>query len=543
MSTIFVLGLALTAAAQNTTNSQSDLQTQVDQAQNLAKIAQAQADIATANQQKAEAQADAFKAKLGSIDTSDAPKRTITTDSVVIEANYLAYTAANSAAARIADALGEGVCSQNLAFYTGKDQDAVQAYIALKNQLNLVAQAVNGKRMIEPVVLRPVPSSVLPNPEGELVKLYKFESPAPANTQPPPPKQGAQNEPNVTAIATPADASAIINAALGLISLFRVDTTFTGISVASDDVALQALLAHEIQRHCHRFNPQPQLFHPTFSYSTAGSSDLIKQIQSLLDTSEVLKAQAAQLDQFVGTPLGNAITATAKTRDSIAALDADLNTVVAELGSKPFSSDRAKLIKQQTDDTAQRQTLVGQLRNDADACGFPNARTADVATLSAELIGRYQADQVVAQGASAPIQTTASRISDLLSAVSKPGSDGTSPISAILRAERLQKGLTDQSYMLMTKIVSIGGNNINKRNFFWSTLSFSGGIVAEYLLNNKDGAMVQSGTVECYGGRVKEGNFKPGVNPSNSISCSGVNISTQTAQTAQGTAPKAYAGR
>jgi hypothetical protein len=89
--------------------------------------------------------------------------------------------------------------------------------------------------------------------------------------------------------------------------------------------------------------------------------------------------------------------------------------------------------------------------------------------------------------------------------------------------------------MLMTKIVSIGGNNINKKNILWSTLSFSGGIVAEYLLNNKDGAIIQSGTVECYGGRIKEGNFKPGVNPASSISCSGVNVSTETAQMAGNT--------
>jgi hypothetical protein len=119
----------------------------------------------------------------------------------------------------------------------------------------------------------------------------------------------------------------------------------------------------------------------------------------------------------------------------------------------------------------------------------------------------------------AALKSAASRVSDLVSAVSKPDTNGASPLQTILRAEALQRNL-GPSFLLITKIITVGGNNITKKNAFWSSLSFSGGIVAEYLLNNNEGAIAQSGTVECYGGRVKEGDLQKGLGSADTFVCS-----------------------
>jgi hypothetical protein len=517
ITAVTVLALGLSALSQTQVSPQPDLQTQIDQAQKQVQLAQAERDKAQAGQAKAEAQAAAFKAKLGSINTTDLPKGTVTADDkVVIEANYLAYAAATQAAGRIADALGGSVCSQNLAFYTGKDQDAIQAYLLLKQQVTIASNnlaSLNGA-----LQLNPVPSSVLPQPDGELKSLYVFRPPQPAAegvlAQPPPPAPAGQG----ILPATPAEAFGAIDAVMGLISLFKTDTTYSGISVASDDLALQALVASAVRKDCRMRNQALQIYHPTYSYSTTKSA-VLEQLQTLSEAADKFVVRATELEQYVKAPFDNAITSTAKQRDRIVSLESELKTIKDQMQGHPSPKDKAKLQSQRKVDNAELGQITDQIRSNAKASSIADATDGDIHKVAAELLACYAGDQYAVQQRLAALKSAAGRVSDLVSAVSTPDSNGTTPLQSILRAEALQQNL-GPSFLLMTKIVSVGGNNITKKNAFWSSLSFSGGIVAEYFLNNNLGAIVQSGTVECYGGRIKEDDLQKGLSSAAGIVCS-----------------------
>ena len=520
---LVILAMTVGACSQNSTISSTDLQDQIDKAKRQLELEQAKKDIAAAQQGQAEAQAAAFKAKMGSIDTSNLPKGTITTDDKVnIEANYLAYAAADAAAEVIADLIKQPVCQENLGFYTGKDQDAVQAYLVFKQQLDDVQRRIKAKRLTDPVNLQEVPSSVLAEPTGSAAELYTLQT----LSQPPPPLPGEKKQTVIGGGFTPlADVASAINAATGLISLFKVDTSFNGVTVASDDLALQALVAAKIRSKCWSNNPGMLIIHPTFAYNT-GQSQLLTQVQGLYDTADKFNQQAASLEQFVGSRLAAAATSLGKQQDRLAALQTELDAIAKQLQGHPSSSDKKKLQKQQADDLQERHKIGNSILNDAYESGLipnkpgPDSSPKEVHDARAALASRYQDDQFTVSQRTAELRASATRISDLITAMSKPDASGVAPLQAILRAEKLQKSLTSSSYLLATKIITVGGNNINKKYPFWSTLSFSGGIVAEYLLTNNSGAIVESGTVECYGGRVKEADLQDtGLNQAKRISC------------------------
>jgi hypothetical protein len=521
---VVVLAMAVGACGQSGSSPSSDLQSQIDQAKQQRDLEQIKADIDAAKQKQAESQAATFKAQLGSIDTSNLPKGTITTDGkVAIEANYLAYAAADAAAQRIVDMLSNSVCHQNLGFYTGKDQDAVQAYLVFKQQIDGVQQTLAAKGFMDPVFLRKVPSSVLPEPSGDMANLYTFNVPV----QPPPSTEGF-----VASTVAPADVGSAINAAIGLISLFKVDTTFNGVTVTSDDLALQALLAAKIRRKC---GSDQRIFHPTYAYNTVNDSALLQQLQTLYQTADDYNQQAKNLDQFVSAPLTAAATSLGKQRDRLSALQSDLDSIAQKLKGHPSRAERTKLEKQQADDTEERQKIEKQIHKDAQASEVQASEIdvpGDIGKTIDKLSARYQDDQFTVQQRSDSLKASAKRVSDLIAAVSKLDSAGVAPLQSILHAEKLERGLENKSYLLVSKIISVGGNNINKKNAFWSTISFSGGIVAEYLLNDSSGAILESGTVECYGGRVKEGDLQnSGLNEAKRISCTpDINILEQAAR-------------
>jgi hypothetical protein len=520
-----IFALAVGAWSQSTTASSSDLQNQITALQQQAALEKAKQDIATAQQGQAEAEAAAFKARLGSIDTSNLPKGDVSVDGkVAIEANYLAYAAAESAADRIVALLGNSVCRQNLAFFTGKDQDAVQAYLVFKQQLSAVRDSLKNKGFLDPVLLERVPSSVLPEPSGDMAKIYKLK---------PLPQQGGGSHnfdltQSVAGIGPVAEGTAAINAVIGLVSLFKVDTTFNGVTVPSDDVALQALVTASVSRKC---GTTVRVFHPTFAYSTVGDSDLLNTMQDLSQTADPFNQRVDSLNQFVGKPLSDAATSLGKQRDRLAAIKSELASIAQQLKGHLTYAERAKLLKQQSDDTQERQKITDQIRSDA-ASGILDA-SGNLDDVIQKLLARYQDDLLLVQQRSFDLKNAAARVTDLIARVSKADGSGVAPIQSILRAERMENGLKNDAYLLVTKIISVGGNNISKKNIFWSTISFSGGIVAEYLLNDSSGAVVASGTVECYGGRVKEANLQnAGLDDAKRISCTPRNIVEEQAQQA-----------
>lgn len=122
----------------------------------------------------------------------------------------------------------------------------------------------------------------------------------------------------------------------------------------------------------------------------------------------------------------------------------------------------------------------------------------------------YLSDQVRADVRVQALKMLQSKMSDFSIALTKPDSNGTTPLVALLRAQALKKAKTESANIVNVKFITAGGNNIIKRSVFGSRLRFSGGVVAEYLLVDKSGYITGSGVVACYGGQLGEDDISKG---------------------------------
>src|SRR5947208_12795744 len=92
--------------------------------------AQLDADIATAEKNRAEAETAAFKARLGGLTTSNLPQGTVKLDNVAAEASNIAYRAVAGSAKIIAQEISENAnkCPPKLIFFSSKDLDVLQSF-------------------------------------------------------------------------------------------------------------------------------------------------------------------------------------------------------------------------------------------------------------------------------------------------------------------------------------------------------------------------------------------------------------------------------
>jgi hypothetical protein len=129
-------------------------------------------------------------------------------------------------------------------------------------------------------------------------------------------------------------------------------------------------------------------------------------------------------------------------------------------------------------------------------------------------------DQLRADVRVQALKSLQTRMSDFLSALTKPDSNGATPLVGLLRAQAFQGAVTKEAIIVNVKFVTAGGNNIIKKNVLYSTLRFSGGVVAEYLLADHLGYLTASGVVACYGGQFGEDDIQKGFKKKKSeISC------------------------
>ncbi len=462
--TICCLILTLLSAllsAQTTDPATQQLQSEKDRAQLLA-------DIAKAKQQQAESDAATFKAQLGSINTANLPQGTIKTDSVVIEANILAYLAARDSAKVITDRIG---CPSVILFYSGKDLDALQALATLIKQTDQIG--VDSIDLFKPVKLRQVAASVLPDPTGtDLKDLYVFQ---PANV----------------AQFVPAAAFATIDAALSVISLFKTDTEIKGVASPVDDLALQALVADQLKTTC---KPSIKIIHPAY-FSAPLESGLLQKLQNLATSSANATLKAQDLDSFVRTPLMKAIDAAKKRGDDLDKLKKQREALQKALEATKDPAKRAQLEKELKDTDA---AMAAMTKQQADEMQVAGANSLE------KLIGVYLSNQLRVEDRIASLKAFTAKLSDLNTALAKTDASGVTQLQILLKAESLAKAKGDTASVLVTKFVSLGGNNETKKNAFKSNLSFTGGSIAEFLLIDPSGVLQQSGVVECYGGRIAE---------------------------------------
>lgn len=492
LGTLLGLFLICGARAQSTDSDTQKLQAQKDRAQ-------LEADIATAEKDKAEAEAAALKAKIGGITTANLPQGTVSTDSVVIEGSYIAYMAAASAAKRIAEQIP---CGSHIVFFSATDLDGIRALDSLKAQVPLIT---NGKEQLTGALeLKRVSAAVLPEPMGDLRKLYSY----PPALQPEIP---------------PAAIFAGIDAGLSIVSLFKTDTQFHGVSVTGDDLALQSLVAQKWKAHCGE--KDGTAVHPMYAYPSIetdpNQNDLIKQLQNLSKDLSEVSLLSQNLTDKVQTPLGKAVDglrkAIADYHDTLAA--------ISGLEARLKSAKPEEKKKIQGDLDAARKHLIElteTIRSQYDpTVPLPAAPRAPYEESQLRtFLEAYLSDQLRTDIRVQALKTLQSRMSDFLAALTKPDGNGATPLVGLLRAQALQKAVTSDRVIVNVKFVAAGGNNIIKKNVLYSTLRFSGGVVVEYLLADHAGFLTASGVVACYGGQFGEDDIQKGFKKKKSeISC------------------------
>jgi len=454
--------------------------------------AQLDADIATAEKTRAEAETAAFKARLGSLTTSNLPQGTVKLDNVSAEASNIAYRAAASSAKVIAKEIfgAPKTCPEKLIFFSSKDLDVLQSLDSLNAQLALISSQAAGT--LDPLLLVRVPKSTLNYPGPENIFTYE------------PPNQPA---------FAPALAFAGIDAALGLIQLFKTDTELHGVAVTGDDLALQGMIARELKAEC----PSANLIHPSYYYpSLPADSTLMSNLKNLSSTQKAAGAKYRKLSQYVQVPLTKAVELLKKMLDESQQLKGQKEDIDKQLNAKQAPSGKKKAdLEAQLKQTADRQTeLQAQIRRQLNQDQYCTPQ--EIAGMKCpappvngdELMSRLLSDEARVEDRMDELKSVNTRITDLVTGLMKADSNGVTPFQSLMRAESLRSAPGNNASVLLAKFVAVGGNNITKRNIFHTSIKFSGGAVTEFFLMDKTGSIAKSGVVSCYGGQFGEGDLE-----------------------------------
>lgn len=168
--------------------------------------------LAEAEKATAEAQRDAFKAKLGELSIDKIQKSTLTTDKLAIEGKLLAYKSAMAIATTIGGGIYEKVPAKKLVIATQLLTD-LTLYQTFMTQTELL------QNQITPLTTMPkLQTDPLPSVCSEKGEKSKFVPP-------------------------PLDVASI---AMQLISLLKVDTTVKGIEATIDEFGFAAALSAEL---------------------------------------------------------------------------------------------------------------------------------------------------------------------------------------------------------------------------------------------------------------------------------------------------------
>jgi len=281
--------------------------------------------------------------------------------------------------------------------------------------------------------------------------------------------------------------------------LFKTDTEIHGVTVPVDDLALQALVAHELTLRCKSGNNSFSVIHPTYFYSglQTGTDSLMGDeknpglIRQLAQIQLEVDARASELESKVKQPLASMVEISKKQRTSIVQLTDEL---------KDPKTSKAKKDKDHSD----LKRIVAFLQRDATEAELDLNRPCDELCISNKLLQLYTNDQIQVEARIAALKSISAKISDLISALNKPDSNGITPLQTMLRAESLAAKKGDGANTLVTKFVTIGGNNITRKRVMGSRASFGGGVVVDFIRIDSGGLIAQSGIVQCYAGRLKE---------------------------------------
>lgn len=405
----------------------------------------------------------------GTIDNSKLPKGLTTITNSTAEATFLAYQAGLA----VADKIAADVCAVKppsvILFNNVSDIDALRSLFIVRSQLKAFEVSKNGYyATIQLQQLPPVPGFT--NPFGGVVGPV-----------------GATGAPLFTFTEAPATRAVVpilsaADAALSLISLFKKDVTINGVSISTDDLSLQLMVAGRMRTVTGCDFPVLQTAYsaPPLQQDAAGAgisntSPLMTLILDALRQQNLLQTQSALFTAEAITPLTSAI--------------AQLQKIAGDSTSSSLDADEAAAMKKPAG-SAQDAALSAIKSKRAALAAIPIA----------------QADLGVVQAQVAILTNVQGQVSALTTSLNASGS---SAMQAAVKAEALNcalvggaAGCADKEstpYVLITKMSAAGGDNQTRQSIFSTKIAFSGVITATYMLLDGNGSVSKGGMFQCYG--------------------------------------------
>lgn len=396
-----------------------------------------------------------------SVPTVEPLKGTTTVEGDPTEGQIIAYQAVNKIANDIAKTIAKTIPKlpdrpRQVVIHNDADVASLFNLQAFTAQLADVAARIENETKLAETLLNPPPGPP---------KVTKFAAPI---------------------LAVAAQASGVLHAAIGLLSLFRTDITLKYQKVDIQDLALVAatsgaLSAKGIEVYHPLYMP-PQLADGQSQLLThldqaeGHFGDLQSTLVRVKDAIELAKAQIAKLTARIDAAAADLAA------KQVAAADAAEAAAAAAPADKPAADAKVVAAK------AAVKKAEGKIdQNAIETC--------------AALTGRMKALTTIATQMEATVTAYTEFRKSLGQADEKTG---TTALAKLVRAEKL-RAVTANAHWLVLKLSAASGA-VQTRNSLWGLRTktlFSGGAVAQFLLFNNKGRVVAAGSCPAHIGFLR----------------------------------------
>lgn len=303
----------------------------------------------------------------------------------------------------------------------------------------------------------------------------------------------------------------LIKSFIDLASLFRTDTKITGKSLTMDESALVA----EVFRVMMHERPNTILYYPKMfppRIDPNGQSQTIQLVGLLYiyksEADSVIKLATEDQETLAGTikaqvkEKGELVPELAKVKQ----LKQELNNLYAAL-----RAERVRVFRQKVwEEILEVQKDLSKLKSQAEL----EARIAYLKNIINPVLAIIEAKNAVIK----PLATLNERFQKFVDEFVKVDANGVNALALFIRSEDITAAMpTDDSYWLEIRALAAGGNNRVRKNLIWffagARVDHSGGVIIEYTLYNRKGAVVASDKLSHYEGyvrpkKIQDGSFR-----------------------------------
>ncbi|MEP6705912.1 MAG: hypothetical protein ABJC05_00250 [Pyrinomonadaceae bacterium] len=303
----------------------------------------------------------------------------------------------------------------------------------------------------------------------------------------------------------------LIKSFIDLTSLFRTDTKITGKSVTIDDSALVAEVFRVLKEKSANTNLYyPKVFPPRIDPN--GQSTTIQLVGLLF----IYKSEADRLiknQTGVQEGLTTSIKADVKEKGQLDTDLAQVKVLKQELDNlyAAMRAEKVRLFRQKLwEEIVEVQSKLSKFRPQAEL-------EARISVLKGRInLVLAQIDAI--DSSIEPLAELNTRFQKFVDEFVKVDGSGVNALALFIRSEDITGAMPDpDSYWLEIKSVAAGGNNRTRKNLIWffsgARVDHSGGVIIEYTLYDRTGAVVVSDKLSHYEGyvrpkRIRSGSFK-----------------------------------